>query len=136
MLIRGGGKAAEDAADKLIADAIAAHGKNAAEDLAGALAANGTIGEYSVMARFTKGLGSHWQAHHILEKALADKLKLGAADRIPAVILSEAQHKAITKILAGYPLRGESKELLWAAYQKVYAPYPAWLKAIQGYFGK
>jgi hypothetical protein len=136
MLIRGGGKAAEDAADKLIADAIAAHGKNAAEDLAGALAANGTIGEYSVMARFTKGLGSRWQAHHILEVSVAKEMNITATERLPAVILNEAEHKAMTKRLAGLTRDAETLEEIWAAYQKAYKDHPTWLAVIRKYFGK
>lgn len=69
---------------------------HALEDLAAALAKNGAIGEYSVMAKFTKGLGGHWQAHHILEAAAAKKLGLGSAERLPAVILSKAEHQMLT----------------------------------------
>ena len=136
ILLRGGGKVAEDAAEKLIQDAIAKHGQHAVEDLAAALAKNGAIGEYSVMAKFTKGLGARWQAHHILEVAIAKDLKIMATDRLPAVILSEAEHKAMTKRLAALTRDTEGVEELWAAYQKAYKEHPTWLAAIRKYFEK
>ena len=136
VFIRGGGKAAEQAAEKLVQDAIAKYGVHGAEDLAAALAKNGAIGEYSVMAKFTQGLGAKWQAHHILEKSIAQDLKLGATDRIPSVILSETEHKAITKVLRGQTTGLTDPAMLWKAYQRVYAKHPAWLKAIEGYFVK
>lgn len=134
MFIQGSGKAAEQAADKLIEGAIVAHGKHGAEDLAAALAKNNAIGEYSVMARFTKGLGSRWQAHHLLEKSLANEFKLGATDRIPSVILSEAEHKALTAKLAGRTKFADTPAELWEAYKLVYKDHPTWLAAIEPYF--
>lgn len=137
LVVTGTGKAAEEAADKLIAQAITKSATHGAEDLAGALAHNGAIGEYSVMARFTKGLGGRWQAHHILEVSIAkDTLKIQATDKLPAVILSEAEHKAITKALAAEGTAKKSGQALWEAYKKVYAAHPDWLKAIQSYFGQ
>ena len=65
---------------------------------------------------------------------MARELGLGATDRIPTVILSETEHKAITKALNAEASRGKSLEVLWKAYKKVYAKHPAWLKAIEGYF--
>ena len=136
LLLTGGGKTAEEAAEKIIQDAVVTHGANAVEDLAAAMANKGAIGEYSVMAKFTKGLGSRWQAHHILEVKMAERFGLGATDRLPAVILSDAEHKAITKALAAEAARGNSRELLWEAYVKVYGTaHPTWLKAIASYFG-
>ena len=87
------------------------------------------------MAKFTKGLGARWQAHHILEVKIAKNvLGLEAAERLPAVILSEAEHKALTARLATKTKIGMSPAEAWAAYQEVYAKYPTWLAAIQRYF--
>ena len=94
LIIRGGEKAAEEAAEKMI-QAEVVKGADAAHHLAEAMAKNGAIGEYSVMAKFTQGLGSRWQAHHILEVAVAKQMKIVATDRLPAVILSEAWLEAI-----------------------------------------
>lgn len=134
LFIRGGGKAGEQVAEKLVQNAIAKYGKHGAEDLAGALAKNGAIGEYSVMSKFTQNLGGRYQAHHILEVKFAEKFALGATDRIPAVILSEAEHKAITATLARETMNVKTPQALWAAYQRAYRLHPAWLKVIEGYF--
>ena len=135
LIIRGETKAAEEAAEKLI-QAEVAKGADAAHHLAEAMAKNGAIGEYSVMAKFTKGLGSRWQAHHILEVKFAKLFNLGAAERLPAVILSEAEHKALTARLAKATAGVEDPKVLWEIYKKVYAGKDAWLKAIEGYFVK
>jgi hypothetical protein len=138
FFIRGGGKAAEQAAEKLVQDALAAHGIHGAEDLAAALAKNGVIGEYSVMAKFTQGLGARWQAHHILEDALAKKFKLGLSERVPAVILSDVQHKAVTAELKALgTAEADSPAKLWQLYQSAYGKkHPTWLAAIKSYFVK
>lgn len=136
IFIRGGGKAAEQAAEKLVQDAIAKYGVHGAEDLAAALAKNGAIGEYSVMAKFTQGLGAKWQAHHILEVKFANKYALGATDRIPSVILSEAEHKVFTARLAAKTQGVGNAKALWEVYKEVYAKRPLWLAAIESYFKK
>ncbi|MFO0589952.1 MAG: hypothetical protein U0441_20590, partial [Polyangiaceae bacterium] len=136
VILAGGGKAAEEAAEKIIEKAVAQGGAHAMEDLAGAMAQRGVIGEYSVMAKFTKGLGARWQAHHILEVKFAKLFNLGATDRLPAVILSEAEHKAFTAKLAKATAGVEDPKLLWEAYKKVYAGKDTWLKAIESYFVK
>lgn len=62
---------------------------------------NGAIASYEVMREFTKNLKGSYQAHHILEEAMARKLELAKNfDKLPAVILTEAQHKKITQALA------------------------------------
>ena len=136
IFIRGGGKAAEQAAEKLVQDAIAKYGVHGAEDLAAALAKNGAIGEYSVMAKFTQGLGAKWQAHHILEVSAAKKLQIVATDRLPSVILSEADHKAMTALLAIKTKAAQTPAQLLAGYVEAYDGHPAWLAAIRGYFIK
>ncbi|MBK9260600.1 MAG: hypothetical protein IPM54_12350 [Polyangiaceae bacterium] len=99
---------------------------------------------YSRAKIFTRGWEGKFQAHHILEVDMGDKVfKLGKAiDDVPAIVLSEAEHKAVTKaleearatVLAGTGKKYPDQQQLWAIYQKVYAPYPSWLKAIESYF--
>ncbi len=118
------------------AEKLAAYYK---EYIADALEKNGTIGPYEVMREFTETLGGDWQAHHILEKAMARDLRITKElDKIPAVILTKAKHKRITDALAAeakqFPKM--SKERLWKVYRKVYEEHPEWLKAIGEYFGK
>jgi N-formylglutamate amidohydrolase len=58
---------------------------------------------YSRAQIFTKGWGGKFQAHHALEVAMArDTLHMDekAIANIPAIILTEAEHKAFTKALA------------------------------------
>ncbi len=89
------------------------------------------------MKKFTDQLGGRWQAHHILEEAVARDLRLGATDRIPAVILTEAEHKLITaELRAAGTAEAGSLPKLWKAYQKAYSKHPDWLAAIQSYFVK
>ncbi len=71
-----------------------------------------------------------------MEKSLAKDFELGAADRIPSVILSDVEHKALTKRLATTTRDAQTVEELWAADQKAYKDHPAWLAAIKRYFVK
>ena len=99
---------------------------------------------YSRAKVFTKGWGNELQAHHLLEAAMAkDSLDMakGAIDDLPAIILSEAEHQAITNRLAAArtKLLGSkdavpNKQQLWAIYKDVYQDTPAWLEAIEAYF--
>ena len=104
--------------------------------LADALEKNGAIGPYEVMKQFTDGLGGRWQAHHILEKKWVTKLELGNADKVPSVILTEAEHKKITAVLAKHAKKIDNAKDLWAAYQEAYIDHPTWLAAIEKYFIK
>ncbi|MDI1475918.1 hypothetical protein [Polyangium sp. y55x31] len=88
------------------------------------------------MSKFTKDLGGSYQAHHILEEAMARKLELVKNfDKLPAVILTEAQHKNITRFLNRKRPNLKAEEL-WKLYEEVYKPFPHWLEAIKPYFGK
>lgn len=104
--------------------------------LADALEKNGAIGPYEVLKQFTNGLGGRWQAHHILEKKMARDLGLGNADKVPSVILTEAEHKRITARLAIATRQVKTPEQLWKVYKDVYAEHPTWLAAIRKYFVK
>lgn len=97
----------------------------------------GVIGPYRVMQKFTAKLGGAYQAHHILEKAKLRFLKGKLdPDLIPSVILTDAEHKAITDELAIHTKGATTLKELWAGYQKAYANRPEWLKAIEQYFKK
>jgi hypothetical protein len=104
------------------------------EMMAEALRKTGTIGPYKVMRQFTDALGAKFQAHHILEVKMFKKLKLGNADLGPSVILSDAEHKAITAQLNAETAGVENAQQLWKAYEKVYKDFPSWLEAIKPYF--
>ncbi|MBK9263210.1 MAG: hypothetical protein IPM54_25830 [Polyangiaceae bacterium] len=121
-------------------DALESFGKTMAPSLREA----GVTLPYSRAKIFTRGWEGKFQAHHILEVDMGDKVfKLGKAiDDVPAIVLSDAEHKAVTKaleearatILAGTGKKYPDKQQLWAIYQKVYAGKPAWLEAIDAYF--
>ena len=120
-------------------------GKDAAEelakkygrDVAGALNANKAIGPYEVMKKFTDKLGGSFQAHHILEESMIKKWKLGNPDLGPSIILSDADHKAITAALKeADTAEADSLKKLWKAYQRAYVDHPEWLDAIKSYFTK
>ena len=110
------------------------------------LAEAGVIMPYSRAQVFTRGWEGKLQAHHLLEANMAEKtmLKLDAKaiNDIPAIVLSEAEHKEITKslneararILPGVNLENMQPHDLWKVYQEVYAKNPAWLDAIKHYF--
>lgn len=108
--------------------------KLAREAIAKQLSESGTLGPYEVMKQFTDKLGGQYQAHHILEKQFATKFGLGNADKVPSVILTDVQHKAITAKLAKKTPFATSPQKLWAIYQEVYKDAPSWLTAIEGYF--
>jgi hypothetical protein len=104
--------------------------------VARAMQQNGAPGPYAVMKKFTDNLGGAYQAHHILEQKFARLFGLGNADKLPAVILSDAEHKAMTALLKEKTAGIESAERLWEVYQDVYKTHPAWLDAIKSYFAK
>jgi len=117
------------------AEAIAAkHGAH----LADALNKVGAIGPYDLMSRFTKGLGGDWQAHHILEDSMFKRFKqFGDPNRGPSVILTKAEHEAISaRLRAEGTQRAETTAQLWEKYQEAYEEHPQWLEAIRSYFEK
>ena len=136
LILKGGGKVAEEAAEKFVESQIKQHKDAGRHIVADALNKNGAIGEYSVMKKFTDKLGGQVQAHHLLEKHMAEKFRLGNTDRIPSVVLTEAQHKAITADLKLATGGAENLTQLWQGYQKAYAKHPDWLEAIKAYFIK
>ena len=101
-----------------------------------ALHVNGAVGPYSVMRKFTDNLGGRYQAHHILEVQKMKDLKLGNPDFAPSVILSDAEHKIMSKKLNDAMVNVRSTKKLWDKYQEVYADHADWIKAIEPYFQK
>lgn len=98
---------------------------------------------------FTKGWRHLYQSHHILEEAMAKKtFNFTNLDDLPAIILTDVEHKAITKKLNDVRkeiLKKAQKELddplseaeLWELYQKAYGEHhPVWIESIRSYFGK
>jgi hypothetical protein len=81
-------------------------------------------------------MGGRWQAHHLVERSMADRFGLGNADKMPSVILTEAEHKSITAQLNAAKKHVRDAQQLWQAYQEVYKTHPHWLKAIESYFVK
>jgi hypothetical protein len=131
--------AAREAAAKKAAE-------NARTGIAMMLHQTQTIGPYEAMQQCTAGLKGGYQAHHILEKNVAEKLGLGNADKVPSIILTEAEHKQVTKELGTktrdlVDLVAENKitkadalSKIWTIYQEAYKKQPAWLAAIKPYF--
>jgi hypothetical protein len=101
LLIKDSGKLAEQAAEKLIEKFVAKYGPVKGRGyLAATLHQNGAIGPYSILRKFTDDLGGKYQAHHILEVQYAKRFNLGNPDKMPAVLLTDQEHKAITGLLA------------------------------------
>lgn len=119
-----------DAADELIK-------KHTPYPMAKGLQEMGTIMPYELGAKFTKGLGSKLQAHKIFEKRALEHLHgRKDFDKLPSVILTDAEHKVISDKLA-IAWRGQentmTKEQLREIYKAVYAAHPEWLLAIESY---
>ena len=93
------------------------------------------IGPYKVMKKFTEKLGGMFQAHHIFEKSKMINMGLDP-DVGPAVLLTDAEHKAITAKLAAATKSVEPKtpDELWKLYKDVYKDHPHWLSAIKHFF--
>jgi hypothetical protein len=119
---------------KALAEEVAL--KDARQAVAEMLNQTKTIGPYEAMQRFTQKLGSEYQAHHILEKSMVEKFKLGDPDKVPSVILSAVEHKKLTAELASKTPKAETLQELWEAYKNAYEDYPNWLEAIKPYFTK
>jgi hypothetical protein len=128
LVIDGVGKVSEEVAEQLA--------KKWGYQITHALAENGTIAEYAVMKKFTQNMGGRWQAHHLVERSMVKEFGLGNAEQVPAVILTEAEHKAIRAKLRVATKDVKDAQKLWQAYQRVYKKHPHWLKAIESYFVK
>lgn len=70
------------------------------------------------------------------------ELEMGSAEHVPAVILSDVEHKVVTnklnevrkKVLERTGDKIPNKQQLWEIYQRAYETHPEWLEAIKGYF--
>ncbi len=131
---------ADQAALSLADDLIQQHGQY---EMAKGLEEMQTVMPYAMGEKFTQGLGNKFQAHKIFEKQALEKFKdlTGRTDieKLPSVILTEAEHKKITNALAkawkAYgPKKGEKAtvEQLRAIYNHAYKlDYPHWLEIIE-----
>lgn len=100
---------------------------------------SGTIASFDALSRFTAGQGGKYQAHHIVEQKVLRHLGM-PTDISPSVILSDAEHKAISKTL-GELIPPEwvdqmTKDEIWAAYKQAYKDRPEWLAEVARYFKK
>jgi hypothetical protein len=107
-----------------------------------------TILPYSRAEMFTANWRHLFQAHHILEVDMMEKVFKQSAEHVPAIILTKAEHKIITDALnsaRNEVLRQTGKKVaaqltpdeLWRIYQMAYGQkHPIWLEAIKSYFGK
>ena len=136
-----------DVLSKEIAEELAkdVEGAIGGKVMAESLQKAGVIMPYSRASIFTRDWLRDFQAHHILEVNMFERLGKGEmAKDGPAVILSKADHDLITRELtkarndmldnvkkAGRDLQPAD---VWQMYQKVYANYPNWRKAIEHYF--
>jgi hypothetical protein len=59
-----------------------------------------------------------------------------SSDLGPSVLLTQAEHKEMSKKLAAAMTEVRTTKQLWQKYQEVYADHPDWLKAIEAYFKK
>jgi hypothetical protein len=113
--------------------------------MAGSLHRMKTILPYSRAQMFTAEWRGVYQAHHILEKEMMEKVLRGEADHVPAIILTDVEHKEITRRLndarkrymsrvGGKPIENWTPKELWSIYQQAYPDRAAWLAAIEPYF--
>ena len=131
---------ADQAALSLADDLIQQHGRY---EMAKGLEEMQTVMPYVLGEKFTQGLGNKFQAHKIFEKQALEKWKelTGRTDieKLPSIILTEAEHKKITNALAQAwkkhgPKTGEKAtvEQLRAIYNEAYkTKYPHWLEIIE-----
>jgi hypothetical protein len=99
-----------------------------------------TIATYEVLRIAVSGWEGRYQAHHIVE---AQVLRMLGHDvnTCPAVILTEAEHKAITAKLrlgdlepSNLKYMDVSKKEILEAYEQAYADRPLWLDVVRPYF--
>lgn len=110
--------------------------------MAGSLHRMKTILPYSRAQMFTAEWRGVYQAHHILEVDMAKKLNLTNMGDLPAIILTNEEHKAITnrlndvrKQMLGQVKDDIKPEELWKFYQRAYRDHPIWLESIKKYLG-
>jgi hypothetical protein len=116
--------------------------KRFGDQMAPALQRMKTIMPYSRAEIFTAEWRHLYQSHHILEVDMARIMNITDADHLPAIILTDLEHKAITKRLNQVRndiLGKRSKESLTKAeirqiYETAYESTPIWLEAIKSYF--
>ncbi|MRG90900.1 hypothetical protein [Polyangium spumosum] len=126
-----------EGAEELTKETAELLAKQYGEEITSALAQNQTIAPYEVLSKFTDGMKGRYEAHHILEKAMARDLGITKElDKIPSVLLTVAEHRRFNKFFAANRSSVRDKLDLWKLYEKAYADHPHWLDAIKPYFGK
>ena len=126
-------KEADEKLLKMADDLIAQHGRY---EMAEGLRKMGVIMPYALAEKFTAKLGAKFQAHKIFEKRAINLLPKGTdIGKLPAVILTEAEHQAITSALAKRSTPPpENLMKLREIYRDIYKDHPHWLEAIEPYF--
>jgi hypothetical protein len=132
-LIEKADKEALEFADKLIE-------KHGQYEMAKGLEEMQTVMPYAMGEKFTANLGGKFQAHKIFEKRALEKLTgRKDFDKLPSVILTDAEHKKVTDLLNkawkeyGPQKMGEkvTVEQLRNIYKRAYKDYPHWLEIIE-----
>ncbi|MBK9261725.1 MAG: hypothetical protein IPM54_18230 [Polyangiaceae bacterium] len=94
-----------------------------------------TIMPFELGQKFTKDLGGKFQAHKIFERRALNRLhSRDDYEKLPSVILTDAEHKEISAALEAAWRRVKpenmTKAKLREIYQDVYKKHPEWLEAI------
>ncbi|MBV6462387.1 MAG: hypothetical protein HJHJAOHD_02536 [Flavobacteriales bacterium] len=94
----------------------------------------GKLGAYIELAKLTKGFNGAIQAHHLVEVRHLRRLMMSAKNA-PSVILSKADHAAMTKTLQQLLPYGQtySKSQIINAYKQAYSKYPEWVDLVIKY---
>ncbi len=129
---------ADQAALSLADDLIQQHGQY---EMAKGLEEMQTVMPYVMGEKFTQGLGNKFQAHKIFEKQALEKFKQlkdrTDIEKLPSVILTEAEHKHVTKLLNeawkkhAPNARAVTADQLRKIYEQAYKGYPHWLEIIE-----
>lgn len=128
-------KEADEKMLKVADELIHNHGRY---EMAHGLQEMGTIMPYQLGGKFTEKLGGKFQAHKIFEKRALERLH-GRKDfeKLPSVILTDEEHKVISKALDAQwnsvDAKNMTKEKLRKIYHDVYVKRPEWLTAIDSY---
>jgi hypothetical protein len=102
-----------------------------------ALRDHGTIASYDALSAATRNISHVYQAHHIVEVQVLKLLDL-PSDVCPSVILSTAEHRAVTAALAreippGH-IEAMTKTEIRQAYERAYRGHPEWIAEVRRYF--
>ncbi|HRE75623.1 MAG TPA: RHS repeat-associated core domain-containing protein [Flavobacteriales bacterium] len=91
---------------------------------------------YKEAQKLTRGFKGSIQAHHIVESRHLRRLGMGHLVReAPAIVLTRAEHQAITRVLNQLLKLGNTyeKEVVLEAYRIAYKDFPTWIKAAENF---